>query len=559
MKKSLINKYIIPRSSSIKESMKILEAGERRIGFIVDKNFSLIKAVSDGDIVRYLINSKNSINDPVFNIHERRPIFIRENFSEDDKKNAFSKSIDVLPILNEKDVITDIIFKDNIIDHQDIHSKKIGIVGLGYVGLTLGLVLADKGFNVSGFDINKDLIDQLNSKKSPFFENGIDLYIKKNIGKRLNVTHEVDKFSADIYIISVGTPIDKKTLLPNTKSLHASIEIISKALKINDLVIMRSTMPINFTNKFVIPNIKKLSGLEPGKDFFISVCPERTIEGNALNELTTLPQIIGGYDHKSSELSASFFNEISHTVVDVGSLQAAEMSKLIDNSYRDHRFAFANNMSILSEKLNVDFNDIVKKANLGYDRNDIPLPSPGVGGPCLSKDPYILSKAFNDFNLSSDLILNVRKINESGPKNISHRIKNYFNENKNIQSSPKIFIIGFAFKGNPETSDLRDSTTLWLVDELRKQGFNNLYGFDPVIDNSELEDIGIKTCSVADGFNSADAVLIMNNHLSYNKLDIINLSLSMNKKGLLYDAWSMFSQIFNNNSTTDIKYFSVGK
>ena len=99
-----------------------------------------------------------------------------------------------------------------------------------------------------------------------------------------------------------------------------------------------------------------------------------TIEGNALNELMILPQIIGADDFKSSEISMSIFNEISQTVVDVGSLRAAEMSKLIDNSYRDHRFSFANNMALLSEKLELDFNDIVSKVNLGYERNDIPLP-----------------------------------------------------------------------------------------------------------------------------------------------------------------------------------------
>ena len=120
-------------------------------------------------------------------------------------------------------------------------------------------------------------------------------------------------------------------------------------------------------------------------DFKISFCPERTIEGKALEELSELPQIIGGYDKESSDISINFFNTYSKTVIDVGSLEAAELCKLIDNSYRDVKFAYANQIALLCEKLNLNAHDIISKVNLGYNRNDIAFPSPGVGGPCLIK------------------------------------------------------------------------------------------------------------------------------------------------------------------------------
>lgn len=552
-----IRRFFIPESSSIKEAMKIVESAKRRIGFVVDNTDKILKAVSDGDIVRYLMKSNNTINDSVLRIHERKPIVLYVGHSENQKSSAFTNNVSCIPLLNDNGVIIDLIFNDIRPNFPNAKSRKIGIVGLGYVGLTLSLVMAEKGFNVIGFDLNDQLIKNLKKKIPPFFENNIDIYIENNIGNNLDVTSELKPFKADVYIVSVGTPIDKKTMLPNTDSLIRSINNISKLLKQGDLIIMRSTLPINFTNSFIIPKISNLTNLKYGIDFFVSVCPERTIEGNALNELMILPQIIGADDFKSSEISMSIFNEISQTVVDVGSLRAAEMSKLIDNSYRDHRFSFANNMALLSEKLELDFNDIVSKVNLGYERNDIPYPSPGVGGPCLSKDPYILSKAFKDNGLSNKLIMSVRETNESAPKNIVERYEKTFQNDDLDIKKEKIFIIGFAFKGNPETSDLRDSTTLWLLDHFKERGYNNIYGFDPVINENELRSQNIKTCSIEEGFTSARSVFIMNNHLSYAKLDITNLSSEMKRPGMIYDAWSIFSSVFNNNN--NLKYLSVGR
>tara|TARA_B100000965_G_C19603452_1_gene764483 strand:- start:23031 stop:24707 length:1677 start_codon:yes stop_codon:yes gene_type:complete len=558
MKNKSIKKYLIRKSSTVKNAMRIIEDGQDRIGFLVDKNENLMKAISDGDVRRFLLDG-NSIDSAINEIHDREPIILKEGYSNKDLRIAFENSVNVVPVISKDKKIVDLIKREELSNLYNVRSKQIGIVGLGYVGLTLGLVLADKGFNVIGYDISSKLIKKLRKKEPPFFENGIDVYLKNHIGKKLRITDKANSLDADIYIVSVGTPIDKKTLLPDKRALISSIELLANKLKINDLIIMRSTLPIKSTRNLIVPKIETLSGLNCGKDFFISVCPERTIEGNALNELTMLPQIVGGFNYKSSELSISFFNEISHTVVDVGSLEAAEISKLIDNSYRDYRFAFSNSMSMLSEELNLDYNDIVQKVNLGYERNDIPLPSPGVGGPCLSKDPYILSNAFTENGLDSKFLLNARTINESAPKNITNRLINFLLDNKKDIINCKICIIGFAFKGNPETSDLRDSTTLWLLEELKKNGFVNIYGFDPVVNKEELEEIGVKPTSIEDGFQNADIVLIMNNHISYNKLNILKLLKTMNKPALFYDSWSMFSGILHNNLPNKIVYAGVGR
>ena len=246
-------------------------------------------------------------------------------------------------------------------------------------------------------------------------------------------------------------------------------------------------------------------------------------------------------------------------MIDVGSLEGAELCKLIDNSYRDVRFAYANQISLYCEKLGLNAYDIISKVNLGYHRNDIAFPSPGVGGPCLSKDPYILHNNLSESKINSNLIIDSRKVNELIPYKIYNRIFNILKKNKvkNLQSI-KIFIIGFAFKGEPETSDMRDSTTLIFLKILQKNGFKNIHGYDPVISKKEINSLGVKYSNLENGFNKSNLVLFMNNHKSYSKINIIKLVKNMNKKSILYDSWNIFkSDIFK--MINNVKFIGVGK
>ena len=205
-------------------------------------------------------------------------------------------------------------------------------------------------------------------------------------------------------------------------------------------------MPIGCTRKVVIPRLEKISSLQAGKDFSVAFCPERTAEGRALEELKNLPQIVGGLDKKSRELGLRLFGENTHTVIDIGSLEAAEMCKLMDNSYRDTRFAFANQMAGLSEKYGLNINHLIKKVNLSYERNTIPFTSPGVGGACLSKDPYILINNFKENNIDCSLTIASRKINEEAPNNIFTKTSKFMKSVGKDIPKAKIFIIGLLLK-----------------------------------------------------------------------------------------------------------------
>ena len=536
--------------------MRVIEEGEERLCFLVDDDKRLKKVVSDGDIRRALLAGA-ALDECVKDIHSRRPYVINEENVDDDARQLLSKRISVIPVIDHFGHVKGIMRFHDVNAFIDIRSRQVLVLGLGYVGLTLALVLADVGFEVIGYDRDLQVLDKLKKKKATFFEKGLDNYLFKNVGNNLILTSSLDKVVADIHIITVGTPIIKTSMRPNIDYIKNATTSIGSILKRNDLVILRSTVPLGLTRNVVLPLLEQVSGLKVGDDFFLAFCPERTTEGRALKELYSLPQIVGGYDVKSTELASRLFNENTSTVIDAGSLEAAEMCKLMDNTFRDTVFAYANQMAQLCEKVGLDLTDLVDKVNLGYHRNMIPKPSPGVGGACLSKDPYILMQDFHVHDLDCSLIESARKINESAPKSIYDNAEKLLTDVGKTLKTANVFIIGFAFKGNPETADLRDSTTLWFLGELKRQGVGQIHGYDAVVADNELTALGVTPVSIEDGFNQADAIFIMNNHDTYANLHIFELLETTNQPAVFFDGWRTFRPADMRN-ISGIMYIGIG-
>lgn len=526
--------------ATIRDALATINATGERTCFLVNTDRVLLRVVTDGDIRRALL-AGSSIDAPLSEVHDRDPIVVREGGNLEDARSYFGKRIGIAPLVDTGNHVTGVVRTHDLAPFIDIKSRNVLVLGLGYVGLTLGLVLADNGFLVHGYDVNQKLIDKLNRKELPFFEKGMVNFLAEHVGGNFKPSISLENVSADIYIITVGTPVDPQSKQPNTESIRAASTTIGRMLKPNDLVILRSTVPLGLTREFVLPILEQESGLKGGEDFLLAFCPERTAEGRALEELRKLPQIVGGIDTRSTELASRLFNENTHTVIDVGSLEAAEMCKLLDNTYRDTVFAYANTMAQLCEKAGLNMFELVEKVNIGYNRNAIPLPSPGVGGPCLSKDPYILKTAFQRYGLDCDVILAARKINETAPRAICNRATELLSGVGKSLKDAKVLIVGFAFKGEPETSDLRDSTTLWFLDELKRRGTTRIYGADPVVTAAEIEALGVTACSISDGFKGADAVFFMNNHRSYVNLPLIDLIGTLAKPAVFFDGWQVFS------------------
>jgi len=431
---------------------------------------------------------------------------------------------------------------------------KVCVTGLGYVGLTLSMAMADAGIKVVGVDTNKETIKSLNNGTSTIHEKEIPPLLKKYLGTNFVAKESIPDDEFDAFIICVGTPLNSQKI-PVIDHVISASEEVSSRLKQNNLVILRSTIPVGTTRKTVKPILEKKSGLKAGIDFELIFAPERTLEGIAISELKKNPQIIGSFSDTGIKKASNLFNFLTKTIVSVSNLETAEMIKLIDNSYRDVHFAYSNELAIICEILNLDAHECIKKANYQYPRNNISVPSPGVGGPCLSKDPIILSHSSNQFGYKPNLITQSRWLNEYIPSYLASKILRKLKDlNKDIDKA-KIFVIGFAFKGNPETADIRNSSTLILVAELKKH-FSNIFGYDSVASSTEIEREGVKVTNIEKGFENADCVIIMNNNKSYLSLDIENLLNTTTKPCLFMDCWNLFRDIANKNE--NVVYTGVG-
>jgi UDP-N-acetyl-D-mannosaminuronic acid dehydrogenase len=549
---------ILSSKSKIIDVMEEMNNIGSQIALLLRDDESLHGIVTEGDIRRSLIKGFEK-TDFVAEIMNTSPKTVNIGMPINDVVKLISDKYKSIPVLSDDMRVIGLYNSDDFSVLIDAKSRSVCVLGMGYVGLTLSLVMADVGFKVFGYDINKELIEKLLNGKLSFFEDGIDNYLNKYINNGLTPTSNLNSVEADTYIVTVGTPIDDATRIPNINYIKEAIKSIAPFIKKNDLIILRSTVPVGTTRKIVLPILRESVNLEPGIDYFLAFAPERTVEGDALNECRELPQIVGGYDAKSSLLTQQLFKEITHTIIEVDNLESAEMVKIMNNTFRDVKFAYSNEMALICRDLGLDMVNLVNAANMGYTRDKIPTPSPGVGGPCLTKDSYILINSTEHIKSHPRIVEASRKVNESIPLVLVDEIIQKIDILKKNISNSKFFIIGFAFKGNPETSDMRGSTTLDLISEIRMKKANNKYifGYDFVVDSSAIEALDINYSSIQSGFNNADVVIIMNNHQSTKKIDIFSL-LKTSKEDLIFvDGWHTFNpnDITNGNK---INYIGVG-
>jgi UDP-N-acetyl-D-mannosaminuronic acid dehydrogenase len=401
---------------------------------------------------------------------------------------------------------------------------EINIFGLGYVGLTLAAKLLQAKLTVNGFEINDKILYSIKKNKAHFIEPGINRIIKKSLRKKnfivkKNIDKVIDKKS--INIITVGTPIIKKKFFLNSIK-NVLNEIIEKLNNDKSIIILRSTVKIGTTrelqNKF-------------NKKIYFTFCPERTIEGAALKELSLNPQIIASEDPYAKKTCNNFFSIFNKNLINVDKFEKGEIIKLFDNTYRDINFSIGNEFGRISHKLGFDGKEIIKLCNNNYSRNNIPLPGT-VGGPCLEKDPYILLESINI--RKNNLIYISRKINENMIVDGIKEISKIINLNK-INSS---CIVGLAFKGYPKTNDLRGSHAINIIKKLKSYNSQiNLYGLDPNLELEDFTNLGIKKYNKKLKY---DLIIIQNNSAFIKKIGINNLKNNLNKNGLIYDFWNIF-------------------
>lgn len=551
-----INKIFCNKKSTLIEVLEIFEKANSfqlpsGICLVVNEFGEIDGIITDGDLRRALL-SGISINEPVGKVMQKDPIVFSEKLSISEilekipgelvkRKRRSNRFLGKIILIDENRKPTRILNYHELWEQKVAIHRHLVVVGLGYVGLTMAVVMADAGFQVTGVDVDSDKIDQLNNGSSYIHEIGLEELLKKQINKNLHVTTEIPN-DGDVYIISVGTPVISDKFghkRPIMDFLVDACNKIGKNLERGNLVVLRSTVPVGTCRNFVKKQLEVVSGLSCGIDFHLSFAPERTAEGKALKELRSLPQIIGGFNRDSVEATAAIFRDLTPIIVKVDSLEAAEMAKLINNSFRDYVFAFSNQMAKVASSFNIDIVDVIKAANEGYPRDPVPLPSPGVGGPCLTKDPHIFATVAENSNLSNDIFLNGRKINESMHDLVFDSVaKELIKIDKQIDTV-KILVCGLAFKGNPETGDIRNSSGVEIATLFLRKN-KNVFGYDPVALHSEIKEYGITPVTLEEGFRNADVILFLNNHKSFEKFNLNELIKITNINPIIYDGWHIF-------------------
>ena len=428
---------------------------------------------------------------------------------------------------------------------------KICVVGTGHIGLPLAAVLAEAGFQVTGYDTNDDFIVRVNTTRTvDFREEGLAELLERNLHNRLTLT-STPPSEQDIYIITVGTPLEAGTEQPDLEKIRLAVQRLAPGFGVDPLVVLRSTVSIGTTRKIVLPEIQRHASR-----FGLAFCPERTIEGRAIPEMCSLPQIVGGLDERSADRAEAMFRRITDKIVRVSSLEAAEMIKLINNTYRDLTFAFANEVALIAERLGLSAGELIHAANADYLRSGVARPG-FVGGPCLEKDALILISSLHQMDFKPRVIEEARRLNQSLPDQVAARVIDELRRLRPGVDGAKILVSGFAFKGRPATEDVRGSAAIPLMQRLQERGFD-VWGHDFVTPEKILTGLGARACTLEEGFAGADGVVIMNNHADYLTAGIPTLARSMRRPAVLFDSWSLFGPA-DFRGIAGLRYGAVGR
>ena len=298
----------------------------------------------------------------------------------------------------------------------------------------------------------------------------------------------------------------------------------------HSMVVLRSTVRLGTTLLVAKPLLDAT-----GKKYDLAFCPERTLEGRAMAELPTLPQVVGGVNAESLDRAGALFQRLTPTVLKVSSIETAELIKLLDNSFRDMSFGFGNEVALICERLGLSASEVIRSANMGYERTNIAAPG-FVGGPCLEKDPHILMHSLRDVSHVPEMIRAARQLNEDL---VEHAFQTALSK-LDRRTGLKITLMGMAFKGQPDTDDLRGSPSLRMLQLIRAQLADAEVRLQDYVAKCEpLSALGAQPVDDLIAFEGADIVFIMNNNRKYYTLDFESRAELMRTPGLIYDAWNV--------------------
>jgi UDP-N-acetyl-D-mannosaminuronic acid dehydrogenase len=364
------------------------------------------------------------------------------------------------------------------------------VIGLGYIGLPTASVLATKGFHVHGTDVRSEVVDIINQGKIHIEEPDLDILVRSAVNSgQLKAGHQPQP--ADVFIICVPTPV-RADHTPNLSFIEQACQAIRPHVRPGNLIILESTSPPKTTEQVVLP-LAVGDGLVVGKDVFVAHCPERVLPGRILLEVVQNDRVVGGITPNCTARAKSFYQSFVSGQVLATSAVAAETTKLVENSYRDVNIAFANELSVLCDRLGVDPWEIIELANR-HPRVNILSPGPGVGGHCISVDPWFLVHADPE---TTRLIRTAREVNDHKPVHVvEHIVELAFQF-----ASPRIGCLGLTYKA--DVDDLRESPALEIARMLRQRNVGEVVACDPYVSPSRFDEFPLhplaevlETCQV---------------------------------------------------------------
>ena len=404
----------------------------------------------------------------------------------------------------------------------------VTVIGLGYIGLPTAALIASKGIKVVGVDVSQHVVSTINKGKIHIIEPDLDILVQSSVQSgNLRATTEPEK--ADIFIIAVPTPF-KGNHEPDLSYIKSAAKSIAMVLEKGNLVILESTSPVGTTEKltkWISEERSDLSfpeySINSEVDVAISHCPERVLPGNIIRELVKNDRIIGGMTTQCAEKSREFYNIFIKADCLITDSRTAELSKLVENSFRDVNIAFANELSLICDKLNLNVWELIKFAN-HHPRVNILQPGPGVGGHCIAVDPWFIIDSAPE---QAKMIKLARIINDEMPNVVINKINQKVSKISKGISELSIACLGLSFK--PDIDDLRESPAIEIAKHVSNMGFKKNYVVEPNIKNLpvELNPQCTELVGLEKALISSDIVLLLVDHSSFKE---INLSLLSGKQ-----------------------------
>ncbi len=399
----------------------------------------------------------------------------------------------------------------------DDRSARIGVIGLGYVGLPLAVELVAAGFEVIGFDIDAEKVRAIESGNSYIGDVSMEALRSAREGNRLRATTDFDQLhEVQVVNVCVPTPLTK-TKDPDVSFMAHAVEEIRKRLHPGELIILGSTTYPGTTRELFVPVLEE-TGLKVGKDFSLAFAPERIDPGNTRYKVRNVPKVVGGESAICTELACKLFDTVFDTTVPVSSTQAAEMVKLLENTFRAINIGLANEVALMCERLDLDVWEVIEAAATkpyGFMKF---LPGPGLGGHCIPVDPSYLAWRMKSLNFSARFIELATEINSSMPAHVADRVSDLLNESQLAVNGAKILIVGVAYK--PDVSDLRESPAIDVISLLVKKGAKVTY-HDPFVAECQIDEIRYKGSELGDEvLAESDLVVILTDHtgIDYGRL-----------------------------------------